>query len=129
MTVLLSSHVLAEVQQVCHSVSIVGPGRLLASGRVEDLIGQKVSRTRVGVAARRDKHFLETAGYTVAREPEELVVEGHEHPEQITRVLAERGLYVQELTEVRPTLESFFLGLTGPAGRPATRQPRKEKGS
>ena len=30
-TVLLSSHILAEVQQVCHSVSIVGDGRLLAS--------------------------------------------------------------------------------------------------
>ena len=34
-TVLLSSHVLAEVQQVCSSVSIIGDGRLLASGRVD----------------------------------------------------------------------------------------------
>ena len=49
-TVLLSSHILAEVQQVCHSVSIVGDGRLLASGKVDDLLGEKVSRTRVGVA-------------------------------------------------------------------------------
>src|SRR3954449_1550557 len=32
-TVLLSSHILAEVQQVCDSVSIIGDGRLLASGR------------------------------------------------------------------------------------------------
>ena len=65
-TVLLSSHILAEVQQVCHSVSIVGDGRLLASGRVEDLLGEKVSRTRVGVADPRGaRHFLESAGYAV----------------------------------------------------------------
>jgi ABC-2 type transport system ATP-binding protein len=113
-TVLLSSHILAEVQQVCHSVSIVGEGRLLASGKVEDLLGENVSRTRVGVADPRGaRHFLETAGYTVSSGQDHLVVEGHEHPEQITRLLADRGIYVQELTAIRPTLESFFLRLTG----------------
>jgi ABC-type multidrug transport system ATPase subunit len=113
-TVLLSSHILAEVQQVCHSVSIVGDGRLLASGRVEELIGENVSRTRVGVTDPQGaKHFLESAGYAVSREVDHLVVEGHERPEQITRLLADRGVYVHELTAIRPTLESFFLELTG----------------
>ena len=69
-TVLLSSHILAEVQQVCHSVSIVGDGRLLASGPVGDLLGESVSRTRVGVADPQGaRHFLEKAGYAVTREP------------------------------------------------------------
>jgi len=124
-TVLLSSHILAEVQQVCHSVSIVGNGRLLATGKVEDLLGESVSRTRVGVAdPQRAKHFLELAGYAVTREVDHLVVEGHEHPEQITRLLADQSVYVQELTAIRPTLESFFLKLTRrdadrPRDRPA----------
>jgi ABC-2 type transport system ATP-binding protein len=113
-TVLLSSHILAEVQQVCHSVSIVGEGRLLASGRVEDLLGQGIARARVratdpGAAA----HVLTTAGYTVTRTGDDLVVEGHERPEQISRILADRQVYVRKLVEVRPTLESFFLKLTG----------------
>jgi ABC-2 type transport system ATP-binding protein len=113
-TVLLSSHNLAEVQQGCHSVSIVGAGRLLASGKVEDLLGESVSRTRVGVADPQGaRHFLESAGYAVTRDGDHLVVEGHEHPEQITRLLADKGVYVQELTAIRPTLESFFLKLTG----------------
>ena len=38
MTVLLSSHILAEVQQVCDSATIIGNGRMLASGRVDDLL-------------------------------------------------------------------------------------------
>src|SRR5207237_8731540 len=88
-TVLLSSHILAEVQQVCHSVSIVGEGRLLASGKVEELLGEKVSRTRVRVSDPRGaQHFLETAGFTVTPRADRLEVEGHERPEEITRVLA-----------------------------------------
>ncbi len=130
-TVLLSSHVLAEVQQLCHSVSILGEGRLLATGTVEELLGEAVSRTRVEVADPQGaKHFLERAGYSVSRQADHLVVEGHEHPEQITRLLADRGIYVQELAAVRPTLESFFLRLTrrGDAGtdkstRPTTSAP------
>jgi ABC-2 type transport system ATP-binding protein len=115
-TVLLSSHILAEVQQVCHSVSIVGEGRLLASGTVDELLGESTSRTRVTVADLSGAtHFLEAAGYAVTRGPDHLVVEGHQHPEQITRALADRGVYVQELTALRPTLESFFLKLTGDA--------------
>jgi ABC-2 type transport system ATP-binding protein len=133
-TVLLSSHVLAEVQQLCHSVSIVGDGRLLASGRVEDLLGENVSRTRLKVADPRGaKHFLESAGYAVTTAPDHLVVEGHEHPEHITRLLAEKRIYVQELTAIRPTLESFFLKLTGSPtkspGKPAGGTSSKEKDS
>ncbi len=116
-TVLLSSHILAEVQQVCHSVSIVGEGRLLASGRVQDLLGESVSRTRVRVAdPARAGALLQAAGHTVSHSDGLLVVEGHEHPEEITRLLAEKGVYVQELSAIRPTLESFFLKLTGRRG-------------
>jgi ABC-2 type transport system ATP-binding protein len=132
-TVLLSSHILAEVQQVCHSVSIVGHGRLLASGRVEDLLGENVSRTRVGVSDPRGaRHFLEAAGYTVTQQGDQLVVEGHEHPEEITKLLAGRGVYVSELSAIRPTLESFFLKLTGrpqPADTPADEPPNDEEAS
>jgi ABC-2 type transport system ATP-binding protein len=42
-TVLLSSHILAEVQQVCTSATIIGNGRLLASGPVEELLGASTS--------------------------------------------------------------------------------------
>jgi ABC-2 type transport system ATP-binding protein len=113
-TVLLSSHNLTEVQQVCRSVSIIGDGRLLASGSVDRLLGESVARTRVGVS---DPHsaalHLQEAGYTVVRDGDFLVVEGHERPDHIARVLADHGLYVRELSAIRPDLEAFFLQLTG----------------
>ena len=90
-TVLLSSHILAEVQQVCHSVSIIGNGRLLASGAVEDLVGeQSVKQVRVGVAdPGAAQRVLETARFRVTRDGDRLLVEGADRAEHITRVLAE----------------------------------------
>ena len=59
-----------------------------------------------------------------------MVVEGHDQPEQITRLLAEKGVYVSELSAIRPTLESFFLKLTGrpqpPEPTPAEDPPIEE---
>jgi ABC-2 type transport system ATP-binding protein len=113
-TVLLSSHILAEVQQVCDSVSIIGNGRLLASGTVHELIGRdEMTGVRVGVhdldAARR---HLADAGLTVTREEHHLYVAGATDPARITRLLAEHGQYVRELTPDRKDLESVFLDLT-----------------
>src|SRR5690606_40657703 len=50
-TVLVSSHILAEVEQVADTVSIIGRGRLLASGEVADVIGERASSVRVRVAS------------------------------------------------------------------------------
>lgn len=131
-TVLLSSHVLAEVQQLCSSVSIIGDGTLLASGKVDDLLGENTAHTRVGV---RDVDqatlVLTAAGFAVTRDGDDLLVQGHDHPEEITRALAAHELYVTELSAVRPDLESFFLVLTGhqrapvigPIDRPADDGP------
>jgi len=114
-TVLLSSHILAEVQQVCHSVSIIGDGRLLASGDVDELVGDKATTaTRLLISdPRLATTHLREAGYSVTSDPDgALLVEGATTPDDITRVLAERGLYVRELTPVRRDLESVFLQLT-----------------
>ena len=118
-TVLLSSHVLAEVQQVCSSVSIIGDGKLLASGKVDDLLGESTAHTRVGVSDPDQATLVLTAaGFGVVRDGQDLLVQGHEHPGEITRTLAAHDLYVGELTAVRPDLESFFLVLTGHRPRP-----------
>ena len=112
-TVLLSSHILAEVQQVCHSVTIIGNGRTVASGSVDSLLGESRSRTRVGVGdPARAAAMLERAGYGVERDGDDVLVEGHDHPEEISRLLAGEQLYVSELSAIRPDLETVFLQLT-----------------
>jgi ABC-2 type transport system ATP-binding protein len=69
---------------------------------------------------------LRQHGHDVSLDGNHLIVEGHDHPDQLTRALAERGLYVSELTEIRPTLESVFLRLTR---RSATQPPATSEAS
>jgi ABC-type multidrug transport system ATPase subunit len=112
-TVLLSSHILAEVQQVCTSATIIGNGRMLASGTVEDLLRSGTSSYRVGVsdpdAAAR---VLTAAGYVVSSGPETVDVETDRPGSDLTRALAAHDLWVDSLVPVRQDLESFFLELT-----------------
>ncbi len=110
-TVLLSSHILAEVQQVCTSATIIGNGRMLASGDVEDLLGGSSYRLRVSDPAAAGA-VLTAAGMTVRQDEQSLDVVTDEPGERITRVLAEAGLYLSELTPVRADLETIFLELT-----------------
>jgi ABC-2 type transport system ATP-binding protein len=113
-TVLLSSHILAEVQQVCHSVTIIGNGRLIASGEVEGLLDDKASSTtRVVVAdPGAAAEVLLRAGHRVTPDGRALLVEGVEDPATITRLLAEQHMYVGEIGRVTPDLEAAFLELT-----------------
>ena len=118
-TVLLSSHILAEVQQVCHSVSIIGGGRLLASGAVEDLVSAAGVGSYHVVVADPDAAatVLTRAGRRVTRDGTRLTVEGGQTPtgdlgEDISRLLADERIYLRELQPVRDDLESVFLRLT-----------------
>ena len=117
-TVLLSSHLLAEVQQVCDSVSIIGEGRLLSSGRVDELVGRETGRAvRVVLAdpAAAVPH-LEGQGWRVERLGEGLRVVGAPDAADISRVLGEQGLWVRVLAPEQADLESVFLRLTDRAG-------------
>jgi ABC-2 type transport system ATP-binding protein len=109
-TVLLSSHILAEVQQVCTSATIIGNGRMLASGRVDDLIGTSTSY-RIGVAdPGTAAEVLGRAGFTVSLESG-LSVDTTE-PARVTEALGAAGIWLTELTPVRADLETVFLQLT-----------------
>ncbi len=113
-TVLLSSHILAEVQQACDSVTIISAGRMLASGQVEELVGREpAGGVRVGVpdpdAAAR---VLRGAGLRVVPDGAHLYVDGVADPAEVTRLLAAEQIYVHELVAERPDLETVFLRLT-----------------
>jgi ABC-type multidrug transport system ATPase subunit len=136
-TVLVSSHILSEVQQVADTVSIIGRGRLLAEGNVEDILEAGGSESAlVGIGdPTRAATLLAEAGFAVSSLPDGMLNvssgawtgqrSADLDPAHITRVLADHGLYVFELTPVRPDLESVFLELTAEEHLGATRgKPR-----
>jgi len=110
-TVLLSSHILAEVQQVCTSATIIGNGRLLASGTVDELLGMGTSYRVVAPDPTAAAHVLARAGFAPAMIDGDLHVDA-ERPADLTRALGEAGIWLTELTPLRADLESYFLQLT-----------------
>ena len=116
-TVLLSSHQLGEVQQVCDRVAIMSRGQVIASGSVSELLA---SRTTGDVRVRLadplgGREVLQQAGFTVTAWEDSWRVGGVTDPAMVTRVLSNAGLYLTELSPIAADLESVFLALTGDA--------------
>lgn len=120
-TVLLSSHLLTEVEQVCDTVTILNRGRLVRSGAVADLLaGRRAGILRVRVSdPARAYAILVGSRLRVQAEREYLSVRFDGDPATINRLLADAGLYVSELTPVQVGLEDAFLDLISPAAEGA----------
>jgi len=117
-TVLVSSHILSEVQQIADTVTIIARGRLLAEGKVSDILAADGQLSvRVGVSDQlRATEILAASGFTVEPLPDrQLKVSSSNRrldPAVVSRVLADHDLYVSELVPIQPDLESVFLNLT-----------------
>ncbi len=116
-TVLLSSHLLSEVQAVADTVTIIGRGRMLREGRVNDILNRGPASVRVVVGeADAAAHVLTAAGFTVVREPDASLrvgrVDAGVAGSEVARVLGEASLWPSELGEFREDLEGIFLELT-----------------
>jgi ABC-2 type transport system ATP-binding protein len=116
-TVIVSSHLLDEVEKTCDRLAVIDAGRCVASGPIGDVLATAgVGTLVVGVAdlqAARDA--LAELGIDAS------IVEGklrvtHDPTDgaRVTEILAAKGLYVNEIRHERPTLEAVFFGLTSP---------------
>jgi ABC-2 type transport system ATP-binding protein len=115
-TVFVSSHLLAEVEQLCDHVGVMRDGRLVAQGPLAELDGLRAQRFRVQTADL-EKARTALAGLGVqdpATEGDGIVGNlGGLEPERIVRELVEAGVAVRGFTVVKPTLEEAFVELTG----------------
>jgi ABC-2 type transport system ATP-binding protein len=127
LTIFLSTHLLAEVEQLCNRVAVVGGGRLLAEGALAEISEQARGRTEYRLVAddpERARRVLQAqADVSVLNgRPEEL--EGF-RPDEVVRFaagsgevgpvvrnLVEGGVEVLALVPARPNLEEMFLRLT-----------------
>lgn len=118
-TIVICSHLLAEVQQVCDRVLILAKGRPVAQGEVAALLSQGAqTRLRVEDPARaevvlRDISWIER----IDRDEDVLLLTmPDDHAFALGRVLAEHGLVIGELRRQERDLEQYFLSITGGEG-------------
>ena len=123
-TVLLASHLLNEVEQVCDSVVIMSEGTLIAQGAVSDILR---SEDRVRLRTTDDEKAVEVLSAVdwieeAKMESGEVVVSApRERTAEIATLLGRSDVYVVETVSDRGSLERYFLEVTGDqnvAGQP-----------
>ena len=125
LTIFLSSHLLAEVEQLCNRVAVIGHGRLLAEGAIAEVVGGDNGRPKYRLVVDNAKTALRileggthATGASVADLQDGLGGEeirlavGPEGPGPVVRDLVAGGVAVLALVPARPSLEDLFLELT-----------------
>jgi ABC-2 type transport system ATP-binding protein len=115
-TVFVSSHLLAEVEQVCSHVGVMRAGKLVFQGSLQDLRGRGTARILVRTAeVPRAAQLMTSLGLSevVSADGEVSAQLGDHAPEQICADLVLGGVPVAGLETPRPSLEDLFVELTG----------------
>jgi ABC-2 type transport system ATP-binding protein len=113
-TVFLNSHLLSEVEQVCHRVAIVDHGRVVAQGTLDELLGGDTVRIRATGLDRAAKMSLARGG-RLDDEGDWLVIRGIDG-ERVPEIVAEIVRLGGQVYAVEPrheSLEDRFLRLLG----------------
>jgi ABC-2 type transport system ATP-binding protein len=111
-TILVSSHVLAEVGQTVDRVVIIHRGRLIQQASIAEVLAGAQGATRVRTPdLARLRQLLVAEQATVSESDGVLLVEAP--PERVGEIAAANGVVLHELSVERATLEEVFLELTG----------------
>jgi ABC-2 type transport system ATP-binding protein len=127
-TVVLSSHLLDEVERTCDAVAIVDRGRIIAQGPISELLAgapvalvvecSEPDRARALLTGAALGARIETAPTALGLEITLLGGTGRHVIAEINRILGAGGIAVYRLQPVQTSLESWFLQVTGRLGDP-----------
>jgi ABC-2 type transport system ATP-binding protein len=120
MTVLVSSHLISEIEQICDYVVMIRAGRLVHQGSVADL---RATQQRDVIAAPEHDADLEQLAKVLAAAGCTATVQPAEHAVRIetaglsaadlNRLAARNGITLRQLAEQTRSLERAFFALTG----------------
>jgi len=124
LTVLLSSHLLTEIEQLCNRVGIIHEGHLLYEGGPEALVAPtSLYKVRVDNLSNAFDLLNRESGVTVTRNGASFLrVEADaEHIAAVNTLLVGNGIKVYELSPAQESLEEAFLRLTKSVAAPSNR--------
>ncbi|MBU98551.1 MAG: ABC transporter [Acidimicrobiaceae bacterium] len=119
--VMISSHLLEEVEQICDNIVILNAGKLIAAGQLDKLTGEstglEIELVAIGDlpnAVWEVEKALQEAGLTVLREPESMILripdgEPDLLPDLIRDIVANAGARMKRLEHRRRNLEDIIL--------------------
>jgi len=114
-TIFLNSHLLTEVERVCDRVAMIDHGRVVASGRLDDLLGESTVRIRVTDLPAMVVTSLDRFGRVVAGDDGWLSIAGIDRdtiPDVVATIVGAGGR-VHAVDAGRATLEDRYMELVG----------------
>lgn len=118
MAILISSHILSEIEHLATKIGILHHGRLLEEVSLEEL--RRKNRNYIEAAIDEDQKALmlleQHLQITDYHRPEPGMIRIYEHltdSAAINRLLVQHGVDVKEISVVKATLEDYFINLTG----------------
>lgn len=116
-TIIISSHILNEIELVATEVGVINKGKLLYQGSLEDLKKNSTNEVIIGLEKKEEKalttKLLLARGYRVEEENLRLKIKGNNlSPSKICREIVMGGYSLNYLAEEKTSLEEIFLGLT-----------------
>ncbi|MBC7904966.1 MAG: ATP-binding cassette domain-containing protein [Gemmatimonadaceae bacterium] len=115
MTILVSSHILAEVEKMATHVGIIAAGKMLFQGTLKELFFLQKLQTKLQIrTSDNDAAMAFLSEYPLQKDADMLVMPFVEQEEiaQINRLLVNRGLDVYLLRPTEHNLEQLFIDLT-----------------
>jgi len=117
-TVIVSSHLLGEVEQTCSDVVVMARGRLIAAGPVAELAGETNELTIEVTDVEAAVHAvlgLDRAEAAILAEGTIRVLPSHNTPESVVAAITSAGVGIRSVTRGRH-LEETFLAMVGSEG-------------
>ncbi len=112
LTILLSSHLLNEVEQLCTRIAVMNRGRKVFEGSLaEAKLGRNWVRLRVGDFKQAAAQLRQARLIAAARDGQFIELAPGIGTDQIVRLLVQQGMPVYEIAPVAQTLEDFYLSL------------------
>jgi ABC-2 type transport system ATP-binding protein len=119
-TVFFSSHILSDAEALCSQVGIVAQGRLIAQGRLTDIVAFELRGWELVIS-----HVPEPLMATLGARVQSMTALAHgrytlelpptEPPEKLLADLASHGVQAVSLNPIRTTLEDYFVSAVGAA--------------
>lgn len=119
--ILISSHILAELAEMCHAAVIIERGKLLRAAPIPELLASQETRRRISIRCTGSQGQLQRAllqipvvedAHPVGAEVEAVVTGGDESCADVLAHLLRAGIRVVELRQQRADLEDVFMSVT-----------------
>lgn len=115
-TILVSSHMLSEIEKMVTHLGILHKGRMVFQGKITELMDQHKANPVLLLQTNNDKEALTVIGSSFSANQTsrgiEVILSEDQQADQINRVLLNNHISVHQLQMIQPDLEQIYLSIT-----------------